>query len=280
MTLYLSNGAIEEILSIKSIFVLSGGESSSINIYNKKNGPLILELLQLENNHADLYDGEDRMQFIFLDSAIQSATKTNKLKSGSILIIDEILVSKNQEKIEISNFFIIGSTEKCSYLIGNEKKTIENQINSVSDSDVNNNLKRKRSDEIEDEIEDEIIVKKPKNSSCTHNLSSITSDLKNWSCILKLIKKTGLLKSKSGIDIIKFQLSDEIKSIEAISFGQDALNHEKELQIGHIYYIENAKIGLSNSSLKTWSSNNNSEFYLTLNKLTKITVNAAIKVKI
>ena len=106
-------------------------------------------------------------------------------------------------------------------------------------------LKKRGSDGYE--IEDEVIVKKPKNSSCTQNLSSITSDLKNWSCILKLIKKTGLLKSKSGIDIIKFQTSDEIKSIEAISFGQDALNHEKELQIGRNYYIENAKIGLSNS---------------------------------
>ena len=37
--------------------------SLEVYIYNKKNGPFIIELLQLENNLADLFDGEDRMHF-------------------------------------------------------------------------------------------------------------------------------------------------------------------------------------------------------------------------
>jgi len=149
MEIFFTQGGVDHLLSIKSSFVESGGSMASIRLFGNQR-PFILKVLKkITPNKFQLSDGLKSDVFMFNTTASEE-----KINEGSILIIDEIEISRNN--VEIIKYYVIGfapvinefhkfdfnlkrkhvetqgGTNDSNELISNKKNKIENKSEQTS----------------------------------------------------------------------------------------------------------------------------------------------------
>jgi hypothetical protein len=241
MTFNLNNKTIQQLMKTKSLYSESKdkynketNESSTIRFYNN-NEPFIVQVVdagKIENEEFSgirIYDGNNVL-FCLIDTEL---IITSKLKSGNIIIINEIICLNLDDNPK--DFKIAIAIHKC-WNIGNSefKIDLDNEITSKY-KDLEQIHISQDTKEINQQVDE---AKSIESKLFTHLIINLLPSISKYTIRVKLCNKTilnefltssGLKRSK-----IRFQFADASSYIELSCFGEFAEKFES-LMINKVY---------------------------------------------